>query len=276
MLASEMKQNLTNNGAICKKHLTSKPKPCKYILNCIVLLRYGLKCPFSFDNRSCIMSGDSDTEKWLTLKAAARILNVHPKTLRRWADDGSIPFMLTPGGHRRFASSDVSELMDSRRSPDKNEKVAGAWARLAMSDVRGRVDGENAGWMMRFDDTTRNEYRKLGRNLVGLAVKFVDEGADKDSMVSAAQSLGREYARVSKKTGLRLADALKMSMFFRETVVGSALRLSDDFHVRSESESDLIRRINLLINNVQLAVVEVYDANDTDPLPGSKSQNRSR
>jgi excisionase family DNA binding protein len=217
------------------------------------------------------MSGDSATEKWLTLKAAAEKLNVHPKTLRRWADDGSIAFMLTPGGHRRFAASDVEELMDARRSPDKNQKVAGAWARLAMADVRGRVDGDDAGWMKRFDDSTRDEYRKLGRNLVGLAVKFVDEGAEKESIMSEAQSLGRQYARVSKATGLRLSDALKMSMFFRETVVGSALRLSDDFHFRSENESELIRRINLLINNVQLAVVEVYDANDTDPLSGSQS-----
>ena len=204
----------------------------------------------------------------MTLAAAATKLNVHPKTLRRWADDGNIPFMLTPGGHRRFASSDVAELMDAKRSPERGANVAGAWARLAMSDVRGRVAGDDTGWMKRFDDEARNQYRKLGRNLVGLAVKFIDEETDSDSVVSAAQTLGREYARMSKESGLRLTDALKMSMFFRETVLGTALRLSDDFHVRSESESELIRRINLLINNVQLAVVEVYDANDKDPLPG--------
>ena len=213
-----------------------------------------------------MMTGDFIPQEWLTLKAAAERLNVHPKTLRRWADEGNIPCMLTPGGHRRFASSDVTELMDVRRSPDKTEKVAGAWARLAMADVRGRVDGDDAAWMKRFDDVTRNEYRKLGRKLVGLAVKFVSEGANRDSIVAEAQSLGREYARLSRATGLRVSDALKMSMFFRETVVGSALKLSNDYHVRSVDESELIRRINLLINNVQLAVVEVYDANDTDPL----------
>ena len=212
------------------------------------------------------MTGEFTPEKWLTLKVAAEKLNVHPKTLRRWADGGNIPFMLTPGGHRRFASSDVTELMDARRSPDKTEKVAGAWARLAIADVRARMEGDDAAWMKRFNDETRDEYRKLGRNLVGLAVKHVAEGADRDSIVSEAQSLGREYARLSKETGLRVSDALRMSMFFRETVVGSALKLSNDFHVRSENESELIRRINLLINNVQLAVVDVYDANDTDPL----------
>ena len=42
-----------------------------------------------------------ETEAWLSLKAASKKLNVHPTTLRRWADNGDIPVMLTPGGHRR-------------------------------------------------------------------------------------------------------------------------------------------------------------------------------
>ncbi len=213
-----------------------------------------------------MMTGEFTPEEWLTLKAAAERLNVHPKTLRRWADDGNVPFMLTPGGHRRFASSDVKHLMDARRTPDKSEKIAGAWARLAIAEVRGRIDENATAWVTRFDDDTRREYRNLGRNLVGLAVKFAGESVDADAIVSEARSMGREYARLSQKAGLRVSDALKMSMFFRETVIGTALKLSDDFHVRSENESELIRRINLLINNVQMAVVEVYDANDTDPL----------
>ena len=44
-----------------------------------------------------------ETERWLTLSQAAQELGVHLTTLRRWADNGDIPVMLTPGGHRRFA-----------------------------------------------------------------------------------------------------------------------------------------------------------------------------
>ena len=80
--------------------------------------------------------------------------------------------------------SEVAELMDAKRSPERGANVAGAWARLAMSDVRGRVAGDDTGWMKRFDDEARNQYRKLGRNLVGLAVKFIDEETDSDSVVS--------------------------------------------------------------------------------------------
>jgi excisionase family DNA binding protein len=209
---------------------------------------------------------DSNPDKWLTLKAAATLLNVHPKTLRRWADEGNIPCMLTPGGHRRFATSDVSDFMGVRKSVDRKEKIAGAWARQAMVAVRGRV-GDAEPLMGHLSDEARQEYRTLGRSLLGLAVKYAAAEQDVETMAAEARSMGRQYARLSQKTGLSVSAALKMSMFFRETVVGSALSMSDDFHVRAHSESELIRRINQLINNVQMAVVEVYDANNTDSLP---------
>lgn len=41
------------------------------------------------------------------ISEAARRLGVHPNTLRKWADDGTIPSLRMPSGHRRF---DVEEL----------------------------------------------------------------------------------------------------------------------------------------------------------------------
>jgi excisionase family DNA binding protein len=42
------------------------------------------------------------------LAQAAQQLDIHPTTLRRWADNGDIPVMRTPGGHRRFAATDMA------------------------------------------------------------------------------------------------------------------------------------------------------------------------
>jgi excisionase family DNA binding protein len=46
----------------------------------------------------------------LPTSAAAALLGVHPDTLVRWADDGKIPFWLTPGGQRRFRREDIEAL----------------------------------------------------------------------------------------------------------------------------------------------------------------------
>ena len=41
---------------------------------------------------------------------AARILQVSPKTVSRWADKGLIPCMTTLGGHRRFRRREVEQI----------------------------------------------------------------------------------------------------------------------------------------------------------------------
>lgn len=48
-----------------------------------------------------LMSGD------LSTTSAARLLGVHPDTLREWADEGKVPSWRTPGGHRRFRVDDL-------------------------------------------------------------------------------------------------------------------------------------------------------------------------
>lgn len=49
----------------------------------------------------------------LTPAEVAALFRVDPKTISRWAKAGKIPSMRTPGGHRRYQSSDVHSLLDT-------------------------------------------------------------------------------------------------------------------------------------------------------------------
>jgi len=51
---------------------------------------------------------DTYTTPELRLAEAASILGVRPETLRRWADEGKVPFVRTPGGERRFRREDIA------------------------------------------------------------------------------------------------------------------------------------------------------------------------
>lgn len=42
---------------------------------------------------------------------AAKVLGVHPNTLRRWRQRGAIGFTLTPGGRVRYGSEDIRRLV---------------------------------------------------------------------------------------------------------------------------------------------------------------------
>jgi excisionase family DNA binding protein len=51
----------------------------------------------------------------LTPAEAAAILRVDPKTVTRWARDGKLPSIRTPGGHRRYSESHVREFLSSSK-----------------------------------------------------------------------------------------------------------------------------------------------------------------
>lgn len=50
--------------------------------------------------------------KLLTVGEAAERLGVHENTMRKWADEGIVPVVRRPGGHRRF---EASVIEDKRR-----------------------------------------------------------------------------------------------------------------------------------------------------------------
>ena len=60
----------------------------------------------------------------LSLTEAASLLGVHPATLRRWADQGDILVMVTPGGHRRFPRSEIDRLRGASANMEDEEKFA--------------------------------------------------------------------------------------------------------------------------------------------------------
>jgi excisionase family DNA binding protein len=68
-----------------------------------------------------------DEERLLTPAEVAALFGVGPKTVARWAADGRIGSVRTPGGHRRFRAAEVQALLaqaslptDRRRPPADN------------------------------------------------------------------------------------------------------------------------------------------------------------
>lgn len=49
----------------------------------------------------------------LRTSEVAAIFRVNPKAVQRWAADGKLPCVKTPGGHRRFRREVVQALLDA-------------------------------------------------------------------------------------------------------------------------------------------------------------------
>ena len=206
-----------------------------------------------------------ETERWLTLSQAAQELGVHLTTLRRWADNGDIPVMLTPGGHRRFAASDIARFAQNHRT-HPNNSLESAFADKALIQTRQEIIVQkDQTWISSFDDAARMRYRVLGRQLLGLTLQYLSD-ENGGAIVAEAAHIGRQYGEIGLQNNLPLTEALEASMFFRDMIMETALQLPENTRIRPEANVRLLRRVNKLLNTVQLAIAEVYDAASTNSL----------
>lgn len=53
----------------------------------------------------------TNTDELLTVSEAAKLLNIHPRTLRRWTKEGIANELRTPTNQRRFTLEEVQRLM---------------------------------------------------------------------------------------------------------------------------------------------------------------------
>jgi excisionase family DNA binding protein len=210
------------------------------------------------------------SEEWLTLGQAAERLNVHATTLRRWANNGEIPVMLTPGGHRRFAASEVERFARQRHGRHGDNELEQVWADKALTHTRQEITvQQDQQWLATGDAETRSRQRALGRQLMGLTMQFLSAADEGEEILREARALGRQYGEIARDMGLPLTEALQASIFFRDTLVETALEMPENMRIRPKSNTRLLRRINTLLNTVHLAVAEVYDDNSPNSLSRS-------
>lgn len=210
---------------------------------------------------------NTDSNQWLSLSEAANRLNVHPTTLRRWADNGDIPIMITPGGHRRFASADIDQFAEGRHGVRRASGIEQAWADRALMVARQEIVAhQDVHWLAALDEATREQNRIMGRQLMALTSQYISNGDD-ERLIDEARLIGMQYGRTCQQINMPLTDALQAAMFFRDTMIESALQLPENVNIRPEANVRLLRRINTLLNAVHLSIAEVYDA--THSVPGT-------
>ena len=210
-----------------------------------------------------------ETDKWLPLSAAAKELGVHITTLRRWADSGDIPVMLTPGGHRRFAASDIAKF-SQQRSNLSPHNIETTWADQALTQTRQEivVQRDQQSWITTIDDATRTQYRVLGKQLLGLTMQYLSDENGGEILKEAA-NIGHQYGEIGLQANIPLTGALEASMFFRDMLMETALQLPENTRIKPDANIRLLRRVNTLLNSVQLAIAEVYDVSSSDSLSGA-------
>ena len=141
--------------------------------------------------------------------------------------------------------------------------IAGLWATKALAHARSEVASHRRDtWLALYDDEARNRNRLLGQQLMGLTLQYLSSESSEESsesILEEARRIGRLYAQNAREQGLPLRATLEASIFFRDSLIETALQLPDTANIRPEANVRLLRRVNAILNAVHLAVAEVYD-----------------
>jgi excisionase family DNA binding protein len=187
---------------------------------------------------------------WLSLNEAAKRLNVHPATLREWADRGRIRTFRTPGGHRRFSGEDLDALA-AEAAPELALFMSALVGQARLATTDGKLATES--WYSRFDDAAKERQRELGHDLMRVLVAYLGDQAKVWSV--EVEELGGRYARLAHDAGLSLGDAMRAFHLFDGLVRSSAKQLSA---VQVGGLADFESHVGWFLNEVRVAMVESF------------------
>lgn len=190
--------------------------------------------------------------EWLSLRDAAKLMGVHPATLRTWADRGRIGSRRTEGGHRRFKRADLLAWIEMHRSNDAGAQVL---VQNALGRLRIEMERADTAWLAGYDEETRHAHRALGRRLLN---ELARESAE--PVRFTAEDIGREYAALSRRRSLSRVEAVQAFLFFRDTIVDSLVQMASVLEpIAAPGWPAVHRRFSAFLNEVLLALLRAYE-----------------
>lgn len=204
-------------------------------------------------------SPSGSQERWLTLGEACRIIGVDESTLRRWADAGHVRVFRTPGGHRRFAESEVHELLTGRGPEGRRYRELGD---LAVSRIRRQLHSRparEASWYATVDETSKERLRPLGRRLAALAAEYLGRRSRRAELLETARSLGREYGQELATSHVPLGQAVEAFIFFRRSLDDATKQASQKHGLSAGDALTACQQVIALADEVLVGLTEAYE-----------------
>jgi excisionase family DNA binding protein len=199
------------------------------------------------------------TDEWLSLSDAARLLGVHPSTIRLWSDKGAIPVHKTQGGHRRYKRGEILLWAESN-SKSRNETLEPEGMmnevvkNVRMQISEGRLQEES--WYQKLDEDARVQYRMSARSLFqGLMNYMATNG---EEAATEAYAIGYEYASRARRYQLSYVDAAKAFLFFRDTLIESFIKVYTEAHVPTKQATDMYTKMHTFTDEILISLLETY------------------
>lgn len=199
------------------------------------------------------------TDEWLSLSDAAKLLGVHPSTVRLWSDKGALPVHKTQGGHRRYKRGEILLWAESNSTSKEEPLEPEGMMQEVVKNVRmqiseGRLEAES--WYQKLDDEARMQYRMSARSLFqGLMIYISTQGRGAEH---EAYAIGYEYASRARRYNLSYVDAAKAFLFFRDTLVESVIKVYTEANVPARRATQVYTKMHTFTDDILISLLETY------------------
>lgn len=205
----------------------------------------------------------SPASEWVSLGEAARIVGVHPATIRNWAERGELPYRRTPGGHRRFRRTDLKQWIATHPAhPYTHEaqlvvQSALGRTRLEIADRR-KLAGED--WYKQLSDAGREGMRQHGLQLMDGLIRHLAAPRETDGM-AIAEAIGTAYGRLLRGENLSLSQALHGYLYFSDFLLDAVLEMAETNAGRAAIDwNDMLRQVHAFTRQILVSMIAVYDS----------------
>jgi len=200
------------------------------------------------------------TDDWLSLRDTAKLLGVHPSTIRLWSDKGILPVHRTQGGHRRYRRSEVLIWAEANQRSRANAVEPESLINEVVRNVRmqiseGRLQAES--WYQKLDEEARTQYRLSARSLFQGLMNYV--AARGEEAATEAYAIGYEYASRARRYRLSYVDAAKAFLFFRDTLVESVVKVYSEAHVPARQAADMYTKMHTFTDEILISLLQTYE-----------------
>jgi excisionase family DNA binding protein len=199
------------------------------------------------------------TDEWLTLSSAAKLLGVHPSTVRLWSDKGALPVHKTEGGHRRYKRGEIL-LWAETNSKSREEAIEPeGMMQEVVKNVRMQISEgglQEESWYQKLDEDARAQYRMSARSLFqGLMNYMTTNGKE---AANEAYAIGYEYASRARRYNLSYVDAAKAFLFFRDSLVESVIKVYTEAKVPSRKATEIYAKMHTFTDDILVSLLETY------------------
>jgi len=187
-------------------------------------------------------------------------------TLRQWTSEGKIKVFITPGGHRRYAESELRRFMGTRHLVHGIRDLVAKMELAPAQELQiAQTHFSNTSWYSKLDPDSRDRLRELGRRMHHLVITYVSKQNKREATLQAAREVGSEFATRAVEMGLSLTDSLEAFLLHRAPLINAATDVMKKGEALNERAVEAMSLVSRITDEALLSLVEAYQNHNSNP-----------